>query len=143
MDWQNINQNWALYAAAVPALIVTAAVIFGLWRRSSRGKLRAELAAHGRDVKNLEAAKKKQSTADRRVRRLEQRAGKVKPRVLQEARDAAMDASTLVRIADDRMQVSANLLRKVIFEEFPPEMHQRLREKYLPGDVADGRPFSF
>ena len=143
MKWQTIIENWALYAAAIPALIVLFAVIFALWRRSSRGKLRARLAAHRRDIREFEAAKRSYSNADRRVRRLEQRAGKVKPRVLQEARDAAADASALVRIGHDRIEVSANLLRKVIFEEFPPEKHQRLREKYLPGDVADGRPFSF
>ena len=143
MNWQTVNQNWALYAAAVPALIVFFAVALALWRRSSRGKLRGKLTAHLRDVKKLEAARKSQSNAESRVRRLEKQSGKVKPRILQEAKDAVADANALVKIADDRQQVSANLLRKVIFEEFPPERHEKLRARYLPGDVADGRPFSF
>jgi len=143
MDWQTINENWALYAASVPALIVIGAVWVSVWRKSSRGKLSATLAAYRDDLRRFEAANKKQAAAEGRVKRLQQRAKKVKPRVLQEAKDALEDTKALVRLIDNKVQVSANLVRKVIFKEYPPNQHEKLRARYLPGDVADGRPFSF
>jgi hypothetical protein len=143
MDWQTINENWALFAASVPAMIVIGAIWISVWRKSSRGKLSATIAAYRDDLKQFEAAKKKQAAAEGRVERLLQRANKVKPRVLQEARDAVTDATSLAQLIDNKVQVSANLVRKVIFKEYPPNQHDKLRARYLPGDVADGRPFSF
>ena len=71
------------------------------------------------------------------------KADKVKPRVLQEARNALDDARALQRIMNDRAQVTRNLVRRAIFEEFPPSRHEKLRARYLPEDVESGRPFSF
>jgi hypothetical protein len=39
--------------------------------------------------------------------------------------------------------IAENHVRKIIVEEFPPRLHERLRERYLPGEGADSRPFSF
>ena len=67
----------------------------------------------------------------------------MKPRIIEEAKGRLADKELLAKRADDRAQVTANQLRKVIYEEFPPTRHETLRARYLPGDVADGRPFSF
>ena len=62
---------------------------------------------------------------------------------MSEAKEALQDALALEKIADDKAQVTANQVRRVIFEEFPPTRHEKLRRKYLPEDVRDNRPFSF
>ena len=54
-----------------------------------------------------------------------------------------LSTRSLAKIADDKAQVQANHVRRVIFEEFPPSRHEKLRARYLPQDVADKRPFSF
>ena len=143
MDWPGINQNWALYAAVFPLSVVILAVVLEFRRRSSGGKLRTRLLEHRQETRKLKKAKKALATARRKLKRLELRAGKVKPRVMQAAKDAVADATALVKIADDKVQISANLVRKVILEEFPPRKQQRLRSKYFPDDAADARPFSF
>ena len=71
------------------------------------------------------------------------KADRVKPVDLEAARGALADAEALLRISSDKVLVEVNLLRKVIFEQFPPRRHEALRAQYLPDDVADGRPFSF
>ena len=94
-------------------------------------------------MKALSSARKSLTSAVDRLEKLERRKEKVRPRVLQEAREAVEDARALEKIMDDRSQVTMNHLRRVIFEEFPPASHERMRAKYLPQDVEDGRPFSF
>ena len=65
------------------------------------------------------------------------------PMLVQEARDALQDARALQKIADDRLLVAENQVRRIIVEEFPPIKQLRLRRRYLPADVRDPRPFSF
>ena len=143
MNADTLQQNWALWAATVPLVVVAVAVVRSGWRRTAQGRLRAVLAKHRSVLAEAAKARRRQVRAGKRVRRLERRADKVKPRVLEEAKATLSDCEALVRIADDKAQVTANQLRKVIFEEFPPSRHEALRERYLPADVADGRPFSF
>lgn len=143
MDWQSFYQNWALYAAVVPAAIVLSAIIGAIWRKSTHGELHQKIAVYRSDRKRFERARKVHNRAADRLRKMQSRADHVKPRLLQEAKESVADAAALVRIADDKMQVSANILRKFIFEEYPPRRHERMRARLLPGDVADDRPFSF
>jgi len=137
------QQHWALWLAAAPLLIVTSSVIARVWRRSSRGRLGLALAEHRKALRAAAKAHRQHDGARASLDRLEKRAGKVKPRIVDEARGRLADQEMLARIADDRVQVTANQLRKVIYEEYPPNQHEALRKKYLPGDVADGRPFTF
>jgi len=58
-------------------------------------------------------------------------------------RDLRLEALGRVLHGELPLLVTANKLRKTIFEEFPPARHEALRQRYLPGDAADGRPFSF
>jgi hypothetical protein len=67
----------------------------------------------------------------------------VKPVRLQEARDAVQDAGALLKIAEDQVLIAENHVRKIIVEEFPPNRHERMRSRYLPGEREDGKPFTF
>jgi hypothetical protein len=138
-----LQQNWALWAATIPLIVVAVAVARSGWRRTAQGRLRAVLREHRSVLADAAKARRQRLRAEKRVRRLQRRADKVKPRVLAEARASLSDSEALARIADDRTQVAANQLRKVIYEEFPPTRHEALRARYLPADVADGRPFTF
>ena len=75
--------------------------------------------------------------------KLDANAGKVKPRLLQEAKDALQDARALEKIAGDKVLIAANHVRRVIHEEFPPSRQQKLRARYLPGEEQNEGPFSF
>lgn len=143
MNTSLILENWALWAAVPPAAIVVLAVIITLYRRSARGQLARAHRNYRAAEKMLANARKSAQAAARRLEKLESRAEKVRPRTLEEARDAREDGRALEKIADDKVQVMMNHLRRVIFEEFPPARHEQMRAKYLPQDVADGRPFSF
>ena len=93
--------------------------------------------------KELRKALRAQQKAEKRVQKLVQRAERVKPRVLQEAREAFEDAKALQKILHDKVMVTENHVRRVIYDEFPPTQHDRLRRKHLPQDIEDNRPFSF
>lgn len=143
MNEETLIGNWALWMAAVPVAFAAAAVALLLFKKSSRGQLRQVAARHRQALAALKTATRVVEKAKRRLAGLEARSVKVRPRVLQEARDALQDAGALQKIADDRVQVSANHLRRVIYEEFPPSAHERLRKRHLKQDVRDNRPFTF
>jgi len=143
MNSEVLTENWALWVAVVPALIAGQYVIRYLIRRTARGQLRQADKRHKQVSKAFANAKRFRAKAEARVEKLSGAASHVKPRVLQEAREALDDAIALQKIADDKLQVQANHVRRVIFEEFPPARHDKLRAQYLPQDVKDGRPFSF
>jgi preprotein translocase subunit SecF len=143
MNTAEFMQNWALWVAGVPVAIVLVSVAWLLYRRSSRGQLNRAIKNHAGSMKELDAANASVGKLEKRVERLGGKTEKVKPRVLQEAKDALDDARALAKILADKSQVSAQQLRRVIFEEYPPAVHEKLRAKYLPQDIADDRPFTF
>ncbi|MFQ5983731.1 MAG: hypothetical protein ACE5KS_10215, partial [Woeseiaceae bacterium] len=81
--------------------------------------------------------------AERTVKRLHDRAERAKPRHLQEAKKALDDATALAKIANDKVLIAENHVRRVIHEEYPPVKQERLRERYLPEQAPGKRPFSF
>lgn len=143
MNADAFSENWALWFAVVPGLIALVLILHYLAGRTARGRLRQVVKAHRRASRELAKTRRLCHQAEARLKKLSARAEKVKPRVLQEAREALQDARSLAKIADDKEQVQANHVRRVIFEEFPPTRHDKLRAKYLPQDIADKRPFSF
>ena len=143
MNAAELTENWALWFALVPGLIVVAALAYAWYRRSAAGKLRRLLAEHRKALHLLDEAQRSIRKADSRVSKFTAKAQSVKPRLLAEARAALEDARALAEIADDKVQVTANHLRRTIYEEFPPSAHERLRRRYLPQDVRDNRPFTF
>jgi hypothetical protein len=143
MNTNTLTENWALWAAMLPIAIGVVSVGVILFRRSSRGQLLRAVTAHKKVARELRKARHLVEEAVSRLARLNARAGKVKPRVLQEAGEALQDARSLEKIAGDQVQVATNQVRRVIFEEFPPSQHERLRRKFLPQDVRENRPFTF
>ena len=135
--------NWALIIAVVPATIALALVTPYLLARTASGQLRKMLAGYRQAQRQLVRAQKNSKQATARARKLASKAGKTRPSLLKKATEAAEDAAALEKIAADKVQVTANHVRKVIHEEFPPTKQQRLRQKYLPQDDADGRPYTF
>ena len=143
MDANFIAGNWALIAAAGILAPVAFLIVVQFIGRSATGLLRntrAELAHEKQELSRAAAATRK---AEARVDRMSLKAGKVKPRLLQEAREALADARELEKIAGDRVMVAENHVRRVIHEEFPPEKQGKLRKKCLPAAVPRRRPFSF
>ena len=132
-----------MLAAIVPVSIVVAAIVIATFWRSAKGQLTRVNRQHQEVERALQDARRDTQKAVQKLEKLESRAEKVKPRELQEARDKVADCHALEKILDDKIQVTMNHLRRVIFEEFPPARHQEMRAKYLPQDVEDGRPFSF
>ncbi len=143
MDSEFLKSNWALLAAVGIGLIIVLIVLSQLIRRSAWGQLRATrraLAEARRDEgRALQAVEK----AERIARRLHERAEQTKPRHVQEANGVLEDARMLAKIANDKVLVAENHVRRVIHEEYPPVKQERLRKKYLPEQAADKRPFSF
>lgn len=143
MDAELLRNNWALALAAVVGLVIALFLFVRVLSASARGQLRRvrkELAA---DCANLRKATAVVAKAGKQVSKLQRHADKVKPRHLQESKEALEDAKALAKIAHDKVLVSENHVRRVILEEFPPSEHQRLRAKYLPAEPLDKRPFSF
>lgn len=143
MNGDEFQQNWALWLAILPLIVVVLSVTANVWRRTARGQLARRIRDYRKSVRLAAEARKNHAKARHRVEQLEQRAAKTRPSVLEKAHIILNDSKALARIADERAQVAANHLRKVIYEEFPPDRQEFLRIKYLPEDFADRRPFSF
>jgi hypothetical protein len=143
MSLNFLQQHWALIGAGI---VGTAVLLFAVWRAwldSPRGRL---LVARRRlRDKDLEARRqhKQLERLSAHLESLQSKADAVKPRRLQEAMEAAQDARALLKIAKDQVLIAENHVRKIIVEEFPPQRHERLRSRCLPGERADGKPFTF
>ncbi len=143
MTLELLQQNWALFTAAGISVIVTAVIMQRLHAQSSNGQLKAQARAHGDAEKARLDAARGVERSRRKLQTLTDKADRVRPADLEVAKGALRDAEALLKIAEDKVLVETNLLRKVIFEQFPPRRHAALRAQYLPDDVSDGRPFSF
>ncbi|MFQ6005548.1 MAG: hypothetical protein ACE5OQ_08585 [Woeseia sp.] len=143
MDFELFKSNWAIVAASAIGLIIVMIVVSRLLRLSARGQLRVTLRmlskARREEAEALRAVRK----ATRRAKQLHDKADRAKPRHLQEATEALEHARSLAEIANDKLLVAENHVRRVIYEEFPPVKQERLRKKYLPDREPDGRPLSF
>jgi hypothetical protein len=143
MDPLFAKDNWALLVAAVLIGIVAVVLLLQVAARSRFGQLRRARKNRSRELAKLKSAAARTSRAKKRLDRLRGRQRSAKPRHVSEAEEAYQDALALQQIAADRVQIANNHVRRVIFEEFPPRAHEKLRRKYLADDVSDGRPFTF
>lgn len=143
MEWHFAKQNWALFGAMLVALMVAVTIAMQTLARTAWNRLRRARGDVEEERRKLSKAETAARKAEARVDRLMQKHDSVKPRVLQEAREALQDARALAKIADDRLMVAENQVRKIIHEEFPPRKQEKMRRKYLPDRVTDNRPFSF
>ena len=137
-----LKSNWALAVAAIIGLIIVLIVIAQLIRRSAWGQLRETMRTLDKARQNEAKALRSLEKAERIARRLHDNADRAKPRHLQEAKDALQDARALAKIANDKILVAENHVRRVIHEEFPPLKQEMLRQKYLPEQARDKKPFS-
>jgi len=143
MNLESLQSDWAIWLALAILLIAAAMITPRLLKMTSRSKLSrvfADVKAARKELrKSVRAAKK----AGKKLEKLLARADRVKPRVLQEAKESVEDGRALAKILNDKVIVAETHVRRIIYDEFPPEKHERMRAKYLPQDVIDNRPFSF
>lgn len=109
---------------------------------SARGQLRARARELRQQEKSLQRAAKNMASARKRFERLKAKVESVKPRVLQEAEGRAADAAAMHKIASDQVMIARNLVRKIIVEEYPPKRHARLRNRFIPEEQRDRKPFT-
>lgn len=143
MNVEALRQHWALVVASGLLVLVSIVILAVIYRRSRRSQLRRTLKALRVAERRRAAGRKSVATAERRLAKLEARAATVRPRTVDEAKGSLADARALLKIADDQVLVAANHVRRVIYREYPPASHDKLRSRYLPDDGPDERPFSF
>ena len=143
MTAADLQQHWALIAAAALGATVLLFAGWRAWLDSSRGRLRAAQRRLLRKRREAEGCMRAGERAKARLDGLISRSESVKPVRLQEARGALQDAEALLKIARDQVLIAENHVRKIIVEEFPPKRHERLRRRCLPDEGDDGKPFSF
>ena len=135
-------QYWALLIASVLGTALALFVLFRLYRDSARGRLQS-LAHSLRDREDAaRRAARSVNKAAEKLERMRKRADAVKPRHAEEAAGALQDARALAKIASDQVLVARNLLRKHIFEEYPPKRHAALRTRYLGREETEQKPFT-
>lgn len=143
MEYLLVKGNWGLLAAVILAVVVVLVILGRLIGGSRHGQLRRSLAELQDRQRDLNRATNAALKAENKVDRLRNRLASVKPRHAQEAKDNLMDARSLQKIANDKVLVAQNHVRRVIHEEYPPNKQARLRARYLPDDRPDDKPFSF
>lgn len=143
MNEAYLANNWALGLAGFFVSLAAFVILAMIMRRSARGQLRTVRAELRKALKQQRKAARVSAKTHRQLLKLDENIANVKPRVLQEAKDALQDARALEKIAGDKVLVAANHVRRVIHEEFPPSKQQQLRNRYLPGEEQNEGPFSF
>jgi septal ring factor EnvC (AmiA/AmiB activator) len=138
-----LTDNWALALAVIVASLATIVIITVVMRKSAGGRLKRVRADLRKALKSRSKATSAAEKLQRRLAKLDANSDKVKPRLLQEAKDALQDARALEKIAHDRVLVAANHVHRVIHDEFPPSKQQELRDRYMPDFDPDKGPFSF
>jgi exonuclease VII small subunit len=143
MNPESLQSDWAMWLALGAIVIAVLVLIPKLLKMTSRSKLKLVVGDVKAARKEFRKVMRKAQKAEKRVEKLLARANRVKPRVLQEAKEAFEDAKALANILHDKVMVAENHVRRVIHDEYPPADHERMRAKHLPQDVTDKRPFSF
>jgi hypothetical protein len=143
MSMQFLQQNWAVLGASVLGVAIALFVIIRVFQDSTRGQLLRLVRTYDEKILAANKAKRRVGTAEARLRTLRARQDSAKPRHVQEASEALEDAGSLHNIAGDQVLIAANHVRKFILEEFPPNRHESLREKYLSDQAPDKKPFTF
>jgi len=125
------TRNWALVIASVLGTAILLFVLFRLYTDSPRGRLRRRVHTLRAQQAAAGKARRQLGKAQRRLARLQGRAASVRPRLVSAADEAVQDAQMLLKIADDQVLIAIRLVREVILEEFPPNRHDVLRNRYL------------
>jgi len=137
MDPESLQADWALWLGLASLIVAIAVLLPQLLQRTSRGQLKVAVAALKQVRKDYRKSVRALKKAEKKAHKLMARADRIKPRVLQEAREAVEDGKALARIFSDKLMVARNSVRLVIHEEFPPARHERMSKRYLPADETD------
>ena len=143
MNMESLRSDWAIWLALAAIVVALVMIVPILLKQTSGSKLKRVLVTRKEAQKALRKCTRTTENAETKLQKLSSNAERVKPRVLQEATEAVEDGQALTKILSDKVMVAENHVRRVIHDEFPPAKHDRMREKYLPQDVKDKRPFSF
>jgi len=143
MNTESLQSDWAIWLALASLVIGLALIIPILLKQTSRSKLNKVLSDLKDTQKELRKSARVAEKAEKKLQKMQANIDRVKPRELQEAKDAVDDSKALAKILSDKMMVAQNHVRRVIHDEFPPSKHDRMRAKYLPQDIKDERPFQF
>lgn len=133
VDW--IAANWALVIASVLALALLLFVGWRVWEDSAGGRLQIARRNYERSRRERNAIQRRADARTHKLARLRDRAQDVSPRRLEEVAADLEDARALLKIAEDRVLVTAARLREIIVEEYPPRRHDALRRRYLGDDA--------
>ncbi len=142
MDWNLVISNWALAVAAGIGVVLALVIIGNLITRTGWGQLRQNLHFLAKAQKNEAKAMKAVEKAESIAKRLDENAETTKPRLLQEALDTLQDARALAKIANDKLMVAENHVRRIILDEYPPVRQEALQKKHLPDPARDKKPLS-
>ena len=128
-----IIRNWALVVAGILGSGILMFVLVRLYRESDRGQLGNRVRALQGRYKEVARAQKRLDSAAERLDELRKKASTVKPRHVEEAGEAVEDALMLLNNANDQVLIAEKNVRELILDEYPPEQHEELRQKYLSG----------
>ena len=142
MDWNLFISNWALVVAGGIGVVLAFVIIGNLITRTGWGQLRQNLHFLAKARKNEAKAMKAVEKAESIAKRLDENAETTKPRLLQEAIDTLQDARALATIANDKLMVAENHVRRIILDEYPPVRQEALQKKHLPDSARDKKPLS-
>ena len=143
MTVEFITRHWSLLGATALFTAIGLFLAFRVYTDSASGQLGARVRAlrsRYRDVDNAESAL---ARAEKRLARLTGKSASVKPRHVEEAREALDDARALLKIASDQVLIAENHVRKTILDEFPPKRQEALRTRYLRSEEGQEKPFTF
>ncbi len=140
MSVEFLIRNWALVAASILATGILMFVLVRLYRESDRGQLGNRVRTLQGSYKEVARAQKGLDKASERLDELRKKASTVKPRLVEEAGEAIEDARMLLNNANDQVLIAEKNVRELILDEYPPEQHEALRQKYLATDP--GNPVS-
>lgn len=143
MNIESLQSDWAIWLALASLVIAIVLTIPILLKQTARSKLNKVLSDLKETQKELRKTARVSNKTEKKLQTMLANIECVKPRELQEAKDAVDDGKALTKILSDKMMVAQNHVRRVIHDEFPPAKHDRMRAKYLPQDVKEGRPFQF
>lgn len=128
-----LKPYWAPLLALALALMVALVIAVRSVAGSSGSLLAAASARLRQCQREARKAERRCVRMRRRFEGLKARRDAVKPRVLEAAEGAYADAEALLKIRGDQVLVAQNQLRTVIVQEYPPDRHDAMRNRYLPG----------
>lgn len=143
MTVEFITRHWSLVGASVLFTAIALFLAFRIHTDSASGQLGARVRALRERYQDVDNAERAAARAEQRLAKLTEKSASVKPRHVEEAREALDDARSLLKIASDQVLIAENHVRKTILEEFPPKRQEALRIKYLRSEEGQDKPFSF